>query len=40
MLKKLLKKLSSSFKLENYKAGELYSMPNQGKFGVFKVPKG
>jgi len=37
MLKKLLKKLSSSFKLENYKAGELYSMPNQGKFGVFKV---
>jgi hypothetical protein len=37
MLTKLLKKISSSFKLQNYKAGELYSMPNQGKFGIFKV---
>ena len=37
MFKKLLKKLATTFQVENYKAGELYSMPNQGKFGIFKV---
>ena len=37
MFQRLLKKLSSNFQVQNYKAGELYSMPNQGKFGIFKV---
>ena len=44
MFKKLFKKISSNFQIQNYKAGELYSMPSQGKFGIFKVlrvdPKG
>jgi len=44
MFKKIFKKISSIFQLQNYKAGELYSIPNQGKFGIFKVlrvdPKG
>ncbi len=39
MFKKLFKKFSSSFQLQSYKSGELYSMPNKGKFGIFKVLK-
>jgi hypothetical protein len=39
MFTRLLKKLSSSFQIQNYKAGELYTIPNQGKFGIFKVLK-
>ena len=39
MFKKLFKRLASKLKLQKYKAGELYAMPNQGKFGVFKVLK-
>jgi hypothetical protein len=37
MFRKLLKKISSLLQLQNYKAGELYSIPNKGKFGIFKV---
>jgi hypothetical protein len=39
MLHRLLKKIASPLKLHKYKAGELYSIPNQGKYGIFKVLK-
>ena len=39
MLKRLFKKIASVLKPHNYKAGELYSIPNQGKYGIFKVLK-
>jgi len=39
MFKRLIKRLSSNLQVQNYKAGELYSIPSQGKFGIFKVLK-
>jgi hypothetical protein len=39
MFKTLLKKFSSTFQPEKCKAGEMYSIPNHGKYSIFKVLK-